>query len=120
MKIAAAQDGTEVVFKSKQTVHFQVKLVYTDSEHMGVSEETYYATEIDMPSLEHKRVPADLSVVSGTITMHAQKQSATLGILGDICNGAVRLYYFDGNDGVDGVSFTVKSPIMMMHSDNRR
>ncbi|KAK8114053.1 uncharacterized protein PG998_001456 [Apiospora kogelbergensis] len=93
LKAEDAPDSLNICLESPSAdrlSEYDLKLMDIDQEHLGIPE-TEYASTIDMPSAEFKRICTDLMAMSESVTIEASKDGIKFAANGDIGNGSVTL-----------------------------
>lgn len=102
------------LFESKKTDRisdFSLKLMDIDQERLGIPE-TDYASSVEMPSQEFRRIMNDLSVLGDTVTIKVNKEGASFNVEGDMGSGNICLHKSSSVDKPsEAVKITMSEPV---------
>ncbi|KAM0271424.1 hypothetical protein ACHAQH_009078 [Verticillium albo-atrum] len=118
MKAEDAPDSLSLTFESGQErfSEYELKLMDIDQEHLGIPD-TDYAATISLPSNEFKRICMDLSAMSESVTIEANKDGVKFSANGDIGNGAVTLRSHQNVDNPQSnVEIALTEPVTLTFS----
>jgi len=93
LKALDTVDSLHLVFESTENdriSEYDIKLMDIDQEHLGIPE-TEYAAAITLPSAEFQKICRDLSQLSESVSIEANKECVKFTCSGDIGNGSVAL-----------------------------
>ncbi|KAK6501820.1 proliferating cell nuclear antigen [Arthrobotrys musiformis] len=93
LKAEDQPDSLNLLFESSsqdRISEYDIKLMDIDQEHLGIPE-TEYAATITLPSAEFQRICRDLSLLSESVSIEANKDGVKFACSGDIGNGSVTL-----------------------------
>ncbi|KAK6517761.1 proliferating cell nuclear antigen [Arthrobotrys conoides] len=93
LKAEDQPDSLNLLFESSsqdRLSEYDIKLMDIDQEHLGIPE-TEYAATITLPSAEFQRICRDLSALSESVSIEANKDGVKFACSGDIGNGSVTL-----------------------------
>ncbi|KAF3162644.1 proliferating cell nuclear antigen [Orbilia oligospora] len=93
LKAEDQPDSLNLLFESSsqdRLSEYDIKLMDIDQEHLGIPD-TEYAATITLPSAEFQRICRDLSALSESVSIEANKDGVKFACSGDIGNGSVTL-----------------------------
>lgn len=75
---------------SDRISEFQLKLIQTSSEQLGIPDTSYSAT-VKLASSEYRRICSDLSAIGDSVTIEVSKEGLKFEVEGDIGKGSITL-----------------------------
>ncbi|KAI5297344.1 proliferating cell nuclear antigen, partial [Ascosphaera atra] len=119
LKAEDSPDIVNLIFESPETdrlSEYDIKLRDIDQEHLAIPD-TEYAATVDMPSAEFRRICGDLSALSESVTIHANKDGIRFSCEGEIGNGAVTIRQHTSVDKPDqNVTISLTEPVALSFS----
>jgi proliferating cell nuclear antigen len=130
LKCAANEDSMTIIWKDDPEIlsfsfegnqndrisEFQLKLIQTNSEQLGIPETTYSAS-IHLTSSEYRRICSDLSALGDSVILEISNQGIKFEVEGDIGKGSVTLKpALKDEDKNEKVKVETKEPIRMIFS----
>ncbi|PNH34549.1 hypothetical protein VD0002_g1696 [Verticillium dahliae] len=118
LKAEDAPDSLSLTFENGQDrfSEYDLKLMDIDQEHLGIPD-TDYAATITLPSNEFRRICVDLSAMSESVTIEANKDGVKFSSNGDIGNGAVTLRSHQNVDSPQtNVEIALTEPVTLTFS----
>ncbi|KKZ66501.1 proliferating cell nuclear antigen [[Emmonsia] crescens] len=119
LKAEDSPDVINLVFESAETdrlSEYDIKLMDIDQEHLAIPE-TEYAATVEMPSVEFRRICADLGNLSESVMIEANKDGVKFSCQGEIGNGAITLRQHTNVDKPDqNVSIALSEPVALTFS----
>ncbi|KAI5303634.1 hypothetical protein KEM56_007345 [Ascosphaera pollenicola] len=116
LKAEDSPDVVNLVFESPETdrlCEYDIKLRDIDQEHLAIPD-TEYAATIDMPSAEFRRICSDLSALSESVVIHANKDGIKFASEGEIGNGSVTIRQHTNLEKPDqNVSIALSEPVSL-------
>mmetsp|Transcript_41929 Transcript_41929/g.84010 ORF Transcript_41929/g.84010 Transcript_41929/m.84010 type:complete len:221 (-) Transcript_41929:672-1334(-) len=95
---------------------FQLRLIHSDSEQLGIPETSYIAT-VSLTSVEYRRICTDMSTLGDTISIGISKEELKFQIEGDIGKGDIIIrQQSKEKKGENEDIFEVREPIKMSFS----
>ncbi|OAX85392.1 proliferating cell nuclear antigen (pcna) [Emergomyces africanus] len=119
LKAEDSPDVINLVFESAATdrlSEYDIKLMDIDQEHLAIPE-TEYAATVEMPSVEFRRICADLGNLSESVTIEANKDGVKFSCQGEIGNGAITLRQHTNVENPEqNVTIALSEPVSLTFS----
>mmetsp|Transcript_26347 Transcript_26347/g.47279 ORF Transcript_26347/g.47279 Transcript_26347/m.47279 type:complete len:257 (-) Transcript_26347:2740-3510(-) len=91
---------------------FNLNLITIDSEHLGIPDQDYNAV-IKMSSNEFSRICRELTTITDTLNISADKESLKFAVSGDIGAGSITLRNYESDKPEDRTLLEVNEPVRM-------
>lgn len=91
---------------------FNLNLITIDSEHLGIPDQDYSAV-VKMSSGEFSRICRELTTITDTLIIGADKESLKFSVTGDIGVGSITLRNYESDKADDRTLLEVTEPVRM-------